>query len=249
MGRRTVKNYREILLTEGEGGFLYLNDMLDPYYQFVGECIEETLSDTLKNIESYYKERYGFYITICKDEFEHLYKYIRLYIVVSIISHLYHMWDRNRAFKNCRRFALEAVVDLINKKYMNKECQYDDVKSLDIHEIYYCVEKLFESFGGDYVDSDEYMDKGNGFHFLAQRNTIRGYTCLKMSDSGYKDIWKLNITEDKMSDNERHILIGYNDYTELHRDILRVIIKKLDKGYYVGVFVNNELVCEVQNGE
>lgn len=239
---RTLTSYKEFLLKYG--GFLSISDILDPYYQWVGECMEEVITDTLKNLKESFEHSKtsndDFYITKCEDEFDYLHKYIRLYIITSICSSLYHELDKNKGEKNVRRYVLDAIMCLVNKHYMDKGCLYPNEKDLDIHEMYYIVEKYLESYGEIGVAKDSIFGTSDRFKYYYEKSNEARYTNISMSDPSYNSsaLWKFGIVEDVISKDEIHLRLNYSK-DPIHEDELEVVFGRYsDKDYSVGVYIN-----------
>ena len=146
--KRKMETYKTFL--SEHGGFLKLSDILQPRWMYIQECIYDYTRDTLNTLSSDFKKDSEFYFTKCKDELEYLYKSVRLYIITSIMSSLYHELDRSKMSRNMRRYVLDSIMQLVNRHYMNKECVYKNEKNLDIHEMWYCVEKFLEHYNVSY---------------------------------------------------------------------------------------------------
>lgn len=138
---------------------------------------------------------------------------------------------------------MDAIMTLVNKRYMEKECQYSNEKDLDIHEMYYCVEKLLETFGDGYMDNYKCIDKTEQFEYFFQRNVVSGYTYIDMRDAGYTEpLWQLSMTESVVDENERCFKISYSN-NPAHLDEMDVKFKRLHEGYSVEVLVNDKLLA------
>ena len=252
---RTLTTYKEYLLKYG--GFLSISDLLDPYYQWVGECIEEVITDTLKNLKESFEHSKtsndDFYITKCEDEFDYLHKYIRLYIITSVFSSLYHELDKNKYDKNIRRYVLDAIMCLVNKHYMDKGCLYLNEKDLDIHEMYYIVEKWLESYGDVGVTKDSIFGTFDRFEYHYEKSNEARYANISMTDPSYNDdaLWKMSIVEDVISKDQIHLRLTYSK-DPIHEDELEVVFGRYnDKDYSVGVYINETCMffLETFNGE
>lgn len=239
MVKRSMETYKTFL--SEHGGFLKLADIIQPRWQYLQECIYEYTQDTLNNLNSQFKQNSEFYFTKCKDEFEYLYKSVRLYIITSILSSLYHELDRNKKSINMRRYVLDSIMQVINKHYMNKECIYDNEKHLDIHEMWYCVEKFLEHYNSDDFDGEFIPSQDDKFRYHIVKSNknfrIRMYDFSRKVVDTNKPLWEFSVEEHTVC-GDKNINIRYSTFKD-DDDLMKVEICKLDDDKYGVLYTLN----------